>query len=261
MANKDPAFLFYSADFLVGVEFMEWEDIGKYIVLICTQHQHGHLSLAQIERKVGKPSKDLLSKFIQDDEGNYYNERIEKEINKRKAHAQKQRENVMKRWEKEKNKLGEAQEKEYDGNTMVLPRNEIGITTVIPLRNENENKNINEDINENKDKYRIEGKGGKGRFVPPTVDEVRAYCHDRQNGIDPEAFIDFYESKGWMVGKNKMKDWKATVRNWERRNKNNGRSNSSEGCAPKPSNVSEEFLQSLSRFHVDNMRPEDFESD
>ena len=55
------------------------------------------------------------------------------------------------------------------------------------------------------------------RFVPPTVEEVRAYCEERHNGIDPEEFVDFYQSKGWMVGKDKMKDWKAAVRNWERR--------------------------------------------
>lgn len=55
------------------------------------------------------------------------------------------------------------------------------------------------------------------RFTPPTVDEVRAYCQERQNGVDPERFVDFYASKGWMVGKNKMADWKSCVRTWERR--------------------------------------------
>ena len=54
------------------------------------------------------------------------------------------------------------------------------------------------------------------RFVPPTVEEVRDFCLGRNNGIDAEAFVDFYQSKGWYVGKNKMKDWKAAVRTWER---------------------------------------------
>jgi hypothetical protein len=45
---------------------------------------------------------------------------------------------------------------------------------------------------------------------------VKEYCRERNNGIDAEAFIDFYESKGWFIGKNKMKDWKAAVRTWER---------------------------------------------
>ena len=53
-------------------------------------------------------------------------------------------------------------------------------------------------------------------FSTPTVDDVRAYCLERNNKVDPQSFVDFYESKGWMIGKNKMKDWKAAVRTWER---------------------------------------------
>ena len=55
------------------------------------------------------------------------------------------------------------------------------------------------------------------RFVPPTVEEVSAYCTERKNNVDPERFVDYYASKGWLVGKAKMKDWKAAVRNWERK--------------------------------------------
>lgn len=54
------------------------------------------------------------------------------------------------------------------------------------------------------------------RFTPPTLEEVIAYCKERANSVDPNRFIDFYTAKGWMVGKNKMKDWKAAVRNWEK---------------------------------------------
>lgn len=57
------------------------------------------------------------------------------------------------------------------------------------------------------------------RFYPPTLDEVKQYCEERKNNIDPMAFIDFYSSKGWMIGKNRMKDWKAAVRTWERKRK------------------------------------------
>lgn len=61
------------------------------------------------------------------------------------------------------------------------------------------------------------------RFVKPALDDVRAYCMERQNSVDPEIFIDFYESNGWKVGKNPMKDWKAAVRTWERRDNNRPR--------------------------------------
>ena len=66
-----------------------------------------------------------------------------------------------------------------------------------------------------------ESKNKRKRFVPPTLDEVKEYCQERKNNVDPERFIDYYESNGWLVGKNKMKDWKAAVRSWER----NGYSN------------------------------------
>lgn len=52
-------------------------------------------------------------------------------------------------------------------------------------------------------------------FIPPTFEQVSAYCKERKNSVNPQRFIDFYESKGWMVGKTKMKDWKASVRSWE----------------------------------------------
>ena len=70
------------------------------------------------------------------------------------------------------------------------------------------------------DKNRIvENSIDKNRFIPPTLEEVKQYCLERNNNVNPERFIDFYESKGWMIGKTKMKDWKACVRTWERDSK------------------------------------------
>ena len=62
----------------------------------------------------------------------------------------------------------------------------------------------------------LPGEKKSTRFVPPTVEDVRAYCQERHNGVNPETFVDFYTGKGWFVGMNKMKDWKAAVRTWER---------------------------------------------
>ena len=59
-------------------------------------------------------------------------------------------------------------------------------------------------------------------FAVPTVDEVREYCQERNNGIDAAAFVDFYTARGWMIGKTYMKDWKAAVRTWENRRKQEG---------------------------------------
>lgn len=57
-------------------------------------------------------------------------------------------------------------------------------------------------------------------FTPPTLDEVAAYCTERKNEVDPQKWIDHYAAKGWMIGKNKMKDWQAAVRTWENNNEN-----------------------------------------
>lgn len=60
-------------------------------------------------------------------------------------------------------------------------------------------------------------KAPRSKFVKPTVDEVRKYCKERKNTVNPEAFCNFYESKGWKIGKDSMRDWKAAVRTWENR--------------------------------------------
>jgi hypothetical protein len=64
----------------------------------------------------------------------------------------------------------------------------------------------------------------KAFFKKPTLDEVKNYCILRKNNIEAEAFIDFYESKGWQIGKETMKSWKACVRTWESREKKNPKS-------------------------------------
>jgi hypothetical protein len=65
----------------------------------------------------------------------------------------------------------------------------------------------------------VENSIDNNRFKKPTLEEVKEYCLERKNNIDPETFINFYESKGWFVGKNKMKDWKACIRTWEKNKK------------------------------------------
>ena len=77
------------------------------------------------------------------------------------------------------------------------------------------NKNVKNDNNDKNVKNNIK------RFVKPTFEEVDAYCCQRNNSVDAQAFIDFYESKGWKVGNTPMKDWKAAVRTWERGNQRN----------------------------------------
>ncbi len=79
--------------------------------------------------------------------------------------------------------------------------------------------NDNEYDNDLKKENTIDGVKEK-RFAPPTLEDVSEYCREGYTNVDAERFIDFYTSNGWMVGKNRMKDWKAAVRNWDRREKN-----------------------------------------
>mgnify|MGYP001767301504 CR=1 FL=1 len=72
-----------------------------------------------------------------------------------------------------------------------------------------------------KEKNKQKRKSATG-FKPPTVEEVRAYCAERGNGVDPELFCSHYQSNGWKVGKNPMKDWKAAVRTWEKNQREQG---------------------------------------
>lgn len=67
------------------------------------------------------------------------------------------------------------------------------------------------------------------KFVKPTIEQIKAYCTERKNNIDAGHFFDYYESKGWKIGKNPMKDWKAAVRTWERQDFNkDGKNNAAD---------------------------------
>lgn len=76
--------------------------------------------------------------------------------------------------------------------------------------------------NQRSDSYSESKDQKRGNFVPPSLQEVIDYCKERSNNISANNFLNFYEAKGWMVGKNKMKDWKACIRTWEQRQQEYG---------------------------------------
>lgn len=81
-------------------------------------------------------------------------------------------------------------------------------------------QNVPDNDNENDIKEKVLSKDStkkKGAFAPPSVDEVREYCRERQNNVDAEAFVAFYESKGWKVGNQPMRSWKSAIITWEKR--------------------------------------------
>lgn len=87
----------------------------------------------------------------------------------------------------------------------------LSVQTILPYMNDNDNDNDNEESSSRI----VDESSSVKKSIPPTLEEVTAYCKERSKGVDPNKWYDFYQSKGWMIGKNKMKDWKAAVRTWE----------------------------------------------
>jgi len=131
--SKDPAFLFYSKDFLTGVSDLTMEERGQYITLLCMQHQKGRLSKKAIDIAVASISSDVLSKFKQDKSGNFYNSRLEVEAEKRRNHSKKQSDRAKRGWEKRK--------KEKEAAAQAAAN-----ATALPLVNVNVNEIVNRDI-------------------------------------------------------------------------------------------------------------------
>jgi hypothetical protein len=130
------------------------------------------------------------------------------------AIKEKRRQAAKARWSKQTD-ANECKTMQMDANAQ---------TSTICIANASQNKNI-DTIKETPLKG---SKEKRGRFSPPSVEEVDAYCKERGNKINAQTFVDFYASKGWRVGNNQMKDWKACVRTWEQRE------NSQAGSSQKP---------------------------
>ena len=128
---KDPAFLFYPQDFLIGCADLTMEERGQYITLLSLQHQKGTISEKTIRLTVGSASVYVLSKFKKDENGEYYNERLRNEVEKRSKFVGSRREN---------GKLGGRPRKPTKKLTKT-DRFSVGLAT----------HNLREDVNENED--------------------------------------------------------------------------------------------------------------
>lgn len=184
--SKDPAFLFYSSDFLTGTLLMSMEQKGKFITLLCIQHQKGHLSEKDMLHICGSYDEDVFTKFQKDEQGKFYNIRLEEEVDKRKAYSESRRNNRKKKED----------------------MNDTSLSYVEHMENENENEDL---IKKKK----------VARFQKPTIEQLKEYMREQGMNDIAENWLNHYEANGWMVGKNKMKDWKASVRTWKTNQKNN----------------------------------------
>lgn len=157
---------------------------------------------------------------------------IEKAIWTQIQFAIDQAQNRRKRAIENGNKGGRPNKTETKNNpnetqkNQTITENNPNETQAKPNNNLNVNVNVNANANDNvNDNVKSKGtscevpSSKSSRFIPPTLAEVEAYCFTRNNSVNAQQFIDFYSSKNWYVGKNKMTDWRASVRLWESRSK------------------------------------------
>jgi len=184
---KDPAFLFYPGDYVSGTMGMTFEEKGAYMDLLMLQFNRGHMNTHMIQHTIGHLWEQVKCKFIQDDEGLWYNVRLDIEKEKRKTFTESRRNNM-----KSKNKPKDE------------PTYETHMQPHMNSHMENVNENINKDINTNKSKCSFE--------------QVYEYMANKISldlaKIEAEKFVNYYTSNGWKVGKNPMKSWAAAANNW-----------------------------------------------
>jgi len=196
--RKAPAFQFYADDFLAGTITMTNEEKGAYITLLCIQWSRESLTESDFTRVcIGMPphsQRICQSKFQIDAEGNFRNPRMETEREKQDQYRQKQTDNAKKRW----------------------VRNATAYPTALPMDMPNVCSPSPSPSPNNKEES-IAPKSQRSHFTTPTVEEVQAECVIIELPVSEALkFVDYYESKGWLVGKAKMKSWKPALRNWKR---------------------------------------------
>lgn len=191
--GKDPAFLFYPGDWLGGTMGMNLEMKGAYMELLILQFNTGGFTEDEAKEvlsvRFAYAWSTLKRKFKLQD-GKYINERLAEEIKKRSKFIESRR----------LSGLSPKKIKAYAKRT----------------HKRGENRNENEDIYGNKNE------------IPPKFECVKKYCEDRNNGIDPQYFIDKNTATGWTYNKGKtvIIDWQAHIRTWEKysdKNKKNNR--------------------------------------
>ena len=123
------------------------------------------------------------------------------------------------KWETQRKQRSEAGKKSAEKRAIEKQRK----ATTVESRSTKSTVSVSDSVSVSVNNKKTKAK----KFTPPTPAEVGAYCIERNNSVDPERFVDYYESKGWMIGKNKMKDWKSAVRTWEKSGYNNNQSNNS----------------------------------
>lgn len=218
---KDPAFLFYSSDFIVGTYEMTDAQVGQYIRLLCLQHAKGHLKESlMVSTMGGKLDEAIACKFLIDENGHYYNERLDAEVNRRREYSESRARNRMSRADASQGEDTGTQEKDVSiiCETHVPHMETETITT---------NKIPNLDKNVPKKGVKGETKHKHGTYQNVLLSDtdlakLKEEYPDWNERI--ERLSEYIESKGA-----KYKNHLATIRAWARKDKENGQSGTGSG--------------------------------
>jgi uncharacterized phage protein (TIGR02220 family) len=189
---KDPAVLFYTADFLAGTIFMRNDQVGKYIKLLCMQHQQGHLKEEDMLEMCGSYDERIFSKFVKDENGLYYNVRMEEETLKRKKYSESRSNN--RKGNKNQDMI------EHMSKDMIKDMSEhmcehIEQHMTPHMENENINENVNKDINVIKDIITYLNNKLNTRYKYTTKD-IQLHIRARLNeGFVYEDFVEVIDKK------------------------------------------------------------------
>ena len=210
--RKAPAFQFYADDFLAGTLEMSQEEVGQFIRLLCHQWNRGSIPVETEKQQRltgGCVSVDVLAKFRLCEDGLLRNQRLEAVRSERDRFLQQQSEKGRK--SAESRKLAstavqpDTQPESNSGSTVVEIRLQPKVNSPSPSPTPN-----------NKEES-IAPKSQRSHFTVPPLEDVEAECVKIQLPVSEALkFVDYYESKGWLVGKAKMKSWKPALRNWQR---------------------------------------------
>ena len=210
--RKAPAFQFYADDFLAGTLEMSQEEVGQFIRLLCHQWNRGSIPVETEKQQRltgGCVSVDVLVKFRLCEDGLLRNERLETVRSEKDRYLQQQSQKGRKSAELRKLALTgsqpDTQPESNSGSTVVEIRLQPKVNSPSPTPTPN-----------NKEES-IAPKSQRSHFTVPPLEDVEAECVKIQLPVSEALkFVDYYESKGWLVGKAKMKSWKPALRNWQR---------------------------------------------
>jgi len=208
------------------------EGIGVYWCMIEQMYEQGGqlpLSSCKSIAYTLHVSCELVSSVINDfllfdnDGETFWSESVKLRLNKRVEISEKRREAGKKGWQKTFN--NEQMSSNHTANVRQMPSNDEAnaeqAKSKCPAIKEKESKEKESKEKESKENNNIDRESKKAetakRFTPPSIEDVKSYISEKNYSIDAEAFVAFYTSKNWFVGKNKMRDWKAAAITWEKR--------------------------------------------